>query len=1454
MERVFIPSSMETVGESMFNGCTSLKHVTLSEGVKTLGISAFANCTSLETLTLPDSLDRMRHGSIANCTSLQTLIIAGENLPAIEHSNALDGLSSEMAVIYTGDDAFTNSWSSLADNVIELSENAVALVGKQDYDSLKEAIAAANAIEGGATVTLLDNITLGEKLTISGNVTISGAYTITRSDTYTGTLFTVNSGATLTLDGGLTIDGGHAWSFKYDKVEDYMKYGGDTWLTTHVNVVEGAPVATNHMFKNSGTLLLNNVTVQNSYATTKVGAFYGAANSVTVFNGATVSHIATGEQGAVILVSENNATVTIKGNTSITNNIGADNGGIVYFYGQGGTMNLEGGRIERNYSVTSLARNSSGTIFAAYSGGTKNVVNLSGTIITDNHSEGYATMYIHTNSVFNMTGGEISENTSYYSNVYIRNTNCAATIGGGKIESNWASAEVADIHAVSGTMSITGGTFTQDVSAWLADGYELTYDEENGIYGVKEDPTYGKVAQIGDQYFATLADAIAAAQAGDTITMIADTELTASAAITKKITLDLNGKTIAFKENSGNAAINVAGDLTLVDSSADKSGKIVRESQTDCSAIAVAGGKLTVKSGSVISDYKGIQAGGTGKTNTITIEGGVIAGETVALNINKGSNTVSITGGKLVGGNAVHVSSQAIIDKFTITGGELQGNLRDIPEGKLSITGGTFAVDPSAYLATGYASNKSSDGQYEVVKALVRVYADNNEKVKYFASLEEAMKYAVAQNDYVPIFVLDNITVTEPIVIADDRNNTMELQGVKLGGNTLTITSTFDGPLFKMESGLLGVKNLKINSQGDTFYVTGGTLNLNGHSEGQQFLNITSQVGSCVHVHGGTANVNGAKLTAEGAEPAIKVCENGNVNVSKWSIGTLLPTVTAPNAENTIEAEGTGKVSIQCGTFDQDVSAWLADGYKVDKLPDGTYGVTYKPIFVTGTREDGTPFEENLYFSTIYEALDYIKPRDTATIKLLDDVTITADQRMFSNYSIVINAEYVTLDLNGKTILFDYEGSTATCFASFAIYNKGSLTIIDSSEEKAGTIYSKTSIQGKDGPRIVWVTSAGICTIEGGNFISEQGDTMFYTSNSNKDIPTCLYIKGGYFEHTIPTNGDTYRYFNQQNDYQKQIIEISGGVFAHDFRDGEMSLADGFAVEKLSDGTWGVDDRFEASINKLGYETLADAIAAAKTEEKADTIKLLHNISYAGCVEISAADKLNLNGHMLTTDAVTCFGEIVDADEDMTGGLKVLSKKISLSEKQKYWPIYDSNEGCLRFYEYVLKNLGVKQNGTVAQFAVALHFEKLEAYTLLANANNSPYLRLKFTLTWNNMPIAPVVYSFESKELNDWANDARNYYSGFAYSEGNGYNVGKKDVALILTVGGLDNLGGEELCVEPSVNTLWPTKQDKFVNIFSTSSAVMKAEAVVPVTNPSEPAKKDKETGNGGDDDGSQEQ
>ena len=293
-------------------------------------------------------------------------------------------------------------------------------------------------------------------------------------------------------------------------------------------------------------------------------------------------------------------------------------------------------------------------------------------------------------------------------------------------------------------------------------------------------------------------------------------------------------------------------------------------------------------------------------------------------------------------------------------------------------------------------------------------------------------------------------------------------------------------------------------------------------------------------------------------------------------------------------------VGITAGTFDADVKSRCPEGYCVPEengvwtvLSAHNYdaGVETAPTyeadgFTTYTCENcgdyyvvvdegsmlvlATVEMNGVKYPTIYDALNVLQPRETATIKFLEDYTFTADQRMFSNYTIVINAEYVTLDLNGKTITFDYTGSTSTCYASIAIYNKGTLTIMDSSEEKTGTLYSKTAVQGKDGPRILWITSAGVATIEGGNFISEQGDTMFYTSNSNAELPTCLYIKGGYFEHTIPTHGSEYRYFNQQNGYQKQIIEISGGTFKHNPTDGEMQYEEGFGFAENPDGSFGV--------------------------------------------------------------------------------------------------------------------------------------------------------------------------------------------------------------------------------------------------------------------------------------------
>ena len=99
------------------------------------------------------------------------------------------------------------------------------------------------------------------------------------------------------------------------------------------------------------------------------------------------------------------------------------------------------------------------------------------------------------------------------------------------------------------TIKISGGTFTTEVpAAYCADGFIPTQNED-GTYGVKE----GKfVAEVGSTKYETLAEAIAAAQEGQTVTLLADVADCGSLTISKNITLDGGGHTI-----SGNSSISV---------------------------------------------------------------------------------------------------------------------------------------------------------------------------------------------------------------------------------------------------------------------------------------------------------------------------------------------------------------------------------------------------------------------------------------------------------------------------------------------------------------------------------------------------------------------------------------------------------------------------------------------------------------------------------------------------------------------------------------------------------------------------------------------------------------------------------------------------------------------------------------------------------------------------------
>ena len=120
------------------------------------------------------------------------------------------------------------------------------------------------------------------------------------------------------------------------------------------------------------------------------------------------------------------------------------------------------------------------------------------------------------------------------------------------------------------SIKISGGTFTKPVAEeYCADGY-IPKDNGDNTYGVK---TGAYVAQVGTAKYETLDAAIAAAQAGDTVTLLADITLPAQsisgesakygAYITKSLTIDGDGHTVTSDAPRAFGVKGTQGDIDV---------------------------------------------------------------------------------------------------------------------------------------------------------------------------------------------------------------------------------------------------------------------------------------------------------------------------------------------------------------------------------------------------------------------------------------------------------------------------------------------------------------------------------------------------------------------------------------------------------------------------------------------------------------------------------------------------------------------------------------------------------------------------------------------------------------------------------------------------------------------------------------------------------------------------
>jgi hypothetical protein len=102
-----IGNGVTTIGESAFGGCIHLASVSIGTSVTNIGNGAFAACYGLTSVTIPDSVTNIGDWAFENCTSLKAVYFQG-NAPSVRGSSVFAGDS--IATVYYL--AGTTGWGS----------------------------------------------------------------------------------------------------------------------------------------------------------------------------------------------------------------------------------------------------------------------------------------------------------------------------------------------------------------------------------------------------------------------------------------------------------------------------------------------------------------------------------------------------------------------------------------------------------------------------------------------------------------------------------------------------------------------------------------------------------------------------------------------------------------------------------------------------------------------------------------------------------------------------------------------------------------------------------------------------------------------------------------------------------------------------------------------------------------------------------------------------------------------------------------------------------------------------------------------------------------------------------------------------------------------------------------------------------------------------------------------
>ena len=293
----------------------------------------------------------------------------------------------------------------------------------------------------------------------------------------------------------------------------------------------------------------------------------------------------------------------------------------------------------------------------------------------------------------------------------------------------------------------------------------------------------------GENTYTTLT---AALNAGGTVKMYKNYDATAEGEaheglyITTPVTLDLNGKEIdtyvlfvrPLNGKSNSLKVVDTGVGGVIDSISD--GVYVHEGKGAVNSFTLEGGTIRavgngidatdnvhIKGGSVEGGDFGVLVKNFG--NICTIENGTVSGTTAGVLISDGA-TATITGGSFTGGTAsVDIKEDGM-------------------DSSLSITGGSFSTDPSAYVAEGYRA-VPNDRNYWDVKAAYDVAVSTPEHGTVSADKTEAAKGETVTLTVIPEegYEVESVSINGTAITAVDGVYSFEMPA-----EAVTVEATFE--------------------------------------------------------------------------------------------------------------------------------------------------------------------------------------------------------------------------------------------------------------------------------------------------------------------------------------------------------------------------------------------------------------------------------------------------------------------------------------------------------------------------------------------------------------------------------------------------------------------------------------------------------------------------------------